>query len=189
MLLGYVCCTRLIRTRNTVCSTSTHLLVPEFDISDYPLEFEASRCITSQFARCFLLAEVRMWNNLPYTAFDIRTLDGFICAVNRWLLLWVLFSSVFRGAGPCGVTKAIYKQFCVLFGPVLLVLIIIIIIIIALPILTRFLPSIHQRPRKGVHPTWHILKIRIGFSKQLSVNNPNYQDIYIYDMKEEELIK
>ena len=37
--------------------------------------------------------------------------------------------SVFRGAGACGVAKAIYKQFFSPFGPGLLVLIIIIIII------------------------------------------------------------
>ena len=33
-------------------------------------------------------------------------------AVNRWLLPSVVFFSVFRGAGACGVAKAIYEQFC-----------------------------------------------------------------------------
>ena len=59
-----------------------------------------------------------MWNGLPCTVFD--TVDGFVeCllngfkgAVNRWLLPWVVFSSVFRDAGDCGVTKAIYQQLC-----------------------------------------------------------------------------
>ena len=49
----------------------------------HPLEFEVSRCRTSQFVRCFLPAQIRMWNDLPCTVFDTRTLDGFYCAVNR----------------------------------------------------------------------------------------------------------
>ena len=53
-----------------------------------------------------------MWNDLPFTVFDTGTLDGFKGAVKRWLLLYVLFSSVFRGAGAWGVAKAIYKQLC-----------------------------------------------------------------------------
>ena len=52
----------------------------------HPLEFEESRCRTCQFARCFLPAQVRMRNDLPYTVFDTGTLDGFKGAVNRWLL-------------------------------------------------------------------------------------------------------
>ena len=47
----------------------------------HPLEFEVSRCITSQFARCFVQAQTRMWNDLPYTVFDTRTLYGFKGAV------------------------------------------------------------------------------------------------------------
>ena len=42
-----------------------------------PLEFEVSRCRTSQFAGSFLSAQDRMWNNLPYTVFDTGMLDGF----------------------------------------------------------------------------------------------------------------
>ena len=42
----------------------------------HPLEFEVSRCRTSQFARCFLPAQVRMWNDLPYFVFDTGTLNG-----------------------------------------------------------------------------------------------------------------
>ena len=52
----------------------------------HPLEFEVSRYRTSQFARSFLPAPVRMWNDLPYTVFDTGTLYGFKGAVNRWLL-------------------------------------------------------------------------------------------------------
>ena len=44
----------------------------------HPLEFEVSRCRTSQFARSFLPAQVRMWNDLPNVVFDTRTLDGFV---------------------------------------------------------------------------------------------------------------
>ena len=43
----------------------------------HQLEFEGSRCRTSQFARCFLPAQIRAWNDLPYTVFDTGTLDGF----------------------------------------------------------------------------------------------------------------
>ena len=49
-----------------------------------------------------------MWNDLPYTVFDIGALDGFKGAVNRCLLC-VVFSLVFRGAGACGVAKEIHK--------------------------------------------------------------------------------
>ena len=52
----------------------------------HPLEFEVSRCRTSQFARCFLPAQTRVRNNRPYTVFDTGTLDGFKRAVNRLLL-------------------------------------------------------------------------------------------------------
>ena len=40
----------------------------------HPLEFEVSRCRTSQFARSFLPAKVRMWNDLLYTVFTAGTL-------------------------------------------------------------------------------------------------------------------
>ena len=42
--------------------------------------------------------------------FDTGTLEEFKGAVNRLLLPKVVFSSVFRGAGACGVAKAIYKK-------------------------------------------------------------------------------
>ena len=58
----------------------------------HPLEFEVSRSKTSQFARCFLLAQVRIWNDLPYTVFDTGMLEGFKGAVNRRLLPSVVFS-------------------------------------------------------------------------------------------------
>ena len=41
---------------------------------------------------------------------DTGTLDGFKGAFNRWLLPLVVFSSVFRGSGACGVANAIYKK-------------------------------------------------------------------------------
>ena len=76
----------------------------------HPLEFEVSRCRTSQIARSFQAAKVRMRDNLSYTVFDTETLDWFKSVVNRWLLPWVVFSSVFRSAGACGLAKAVYKQ-------------------------------------------------------------------------------
>ena len=66
---------------------STRVRFPRAAAAAYPLEFEVSWCRTSQFVRSFLLAQVRLWNDLPYTVFDTGTLDGFKGAVNRWLLL------------------------------------------------------------------------------------------------------
>ena len=68
----------------------------------HPLEFEVWRCRMSQFARCFLPAQTHVLNNLPFTVFDTGMFDGFMGAVNCWLLHWVCFS-VFCGAGACGV--------------------------------------------------------------------------------------
>ena len=64
-----------VRVRYTRAAAAAHLL-----------EFEVSRCRTYQFARCFLPAQTRVWNELPYTVFDTGTLDWFKGAVNRWLL-------------------------------------------------------------------------------------------------------
>ena len=109
--LGLVCCTRLIRTLITGCA-SFHLPLLEFDILElrpqlirWSLKYQVGK---SQFARLFLPAQVRIWNDLPYAVFDTGTLEGFKAAVNRWLLPWVVFSSVLRGACVCGVVKAIY---------------------------------------------------------------------------------
>ena len=70
----------------------------------HPVEFEVSRCRMFQFARCFIPAKTRVWNDLSYTVFDTGTLDGFKGAVNRWLLPWVCYS-VFRGACAVGLRK------------------------------------------------------------------------------------
>ena len=95
MLLHCVCCNRLIRNRIIVCSVSFHLLLSDGRSRAaawaHPLEFEVSRCWTSQYARCFLRAQTRVWNYLPYTVFDTGTLDEFKGAVNRWLLPSVVF--------------------------------------------------------------------------------------------------
>ena len=42
----------------------------------HQFEFEISRCRTSQFSRCFLLAQTHVYNDLSYAVFDTRTLDG-----------------------------------------------------------------------------------------------------------------
>ena len=65
IVLDCVCCPRLIRTRIIVRTVSYHLLLPELDAD--PLELEVSRCRKSQFARCFLPSQVRMWNDLRYS--------------------------------------------------------------------------------------------------------------------------
>ena len=67
-------------------SASTRVRHSRAAAATHPLEFEVSRCRMSQFARSFLPAQDRLWNNLSYTVFDTGTLDGFKGAVNRWLL-------------------------------------------------------------------------------------------------------
>ena len=63
----------------------------------------------SQLEGCFLPAQVRMRNDLPYTVFDIGALIGWV-KDNSLPLVADLSSvfAVFPGAGSCGVTKAIY---------------------------------------------------------------------------------
>ena len=114
MLLGWVWYTRLIGTLITVCSASFNLLYYKVRYTRaatiaHPLKIEVSRCRTPQFSRCFLPAQVRMWD-LPYTVFDTETPDGFKDADNRWLLHCVVFSAVLRGACASGFAKATYKQ-------------------------------------------------------------------------------
>ena len=48
-------------------STSANVLHILVAAASHPLNFEVSRCITSRFARCFLPAKVRMWNDRRYT--------------------------------------------------------------------------------------------------------------------------
>ena len=49
-----------VRVRHTRTAAAAH-----------PLELEVARCRTSQFERCFLPAQTRVWDNLPYLVFDI----------------------------------------------------------------------------------------------------------------------
>ena len=67
-----------------------YLLVQEFYRSGCGLSssigVEVSRSRKSKFDRSFLPAQVRMWNDLPYTVFDTGMLDWFKGAVNCWLL-------------------------------------------------------------------------------------------------------
>ena len=67
-------------------SASTRVRHTRAAASAYPLECEVSRCSTSQYARSFMLAKVRMRNDLPYTEFDIGMLDRLKGAVNRLML-------------------------------------------------------------------------------------------------------
>ena len=91
-------------TLYTVNSNSNHWLFSELPSASvrvwhtraaaaaHPLDFVVSRSRTSQFAMCFLPAQTRVWNDLPYTVFDAGTLDGFKGAVNRWLFPRVCLS-------------------------------------------------------------------------------------------------
>ena len=108
----------------------------------HPLEFEVSRCRTSQFARCFLSAQARVWNDLPCTLFDTRTLDGFKGAQSLVILYIPEFVFQFFVA-QVHVAKVIYKQFCFShLGLCLLVLKIIIIIIIIIIITSIACPKL-----------------------------------------------
>ena len=71
-----------VRVQHTRAAAAAHLL-----------EFEVSWLITYQFARCFLPANTRVQNDLPYTVFDTGTFYGLKGAVNRWLLPRVVFFS------------------------------------------------------------------------------------------------
>ena len=114
----YVCSKRLIQTRITVQWASVcfyHSSTTWAAAAAHQFDFEVSRCRTSQLARCFLQAPVRMCNDIPYTVFHTVTYNGYKGAVNSWLHPWVVFFSVFRGAGACGIGKAIYNT--ILFFP------------------------------------------------------------------------
>ena len=66
-------------------SASARVRQPELrlQLMHWSLKYQGVR--TSQFARSFLPAQVRLWNDLHYTVFDTGTLDGLKGAVNRWL--------------------------------------------------------------------------------------------------------
>ena len=50
-----------------LASASSRVRYTQAAAAAHPFEFEVSMCRTSQFARCFLPAKVRMCNDLPYT--------------------------------------------------------------------------------------------------------------------------
>ena len=74
------------------------------------LEFVVLRCRTSQSARCFLHAKVRMWNDLPYTVFTPERWMGLSVKSTVGWFPELCFFMVLSGSGACGVAKAIYKQ-------------------------------------------------------------------------------
>ena len=115
--LGLVCCTRLIRIQITVCSTSFHLLLLEFDIPElrpqlihWSLKYHGvERPNLLDFPACS--GSIVEW---PSRHCVWHRNAGWIQGWSqRWLRPWVVFSLVFRGTGACGVAKAIYKQLCV----------------------------------------------------------------------------
>ena len=63
---------------------ATRVQHPRATAAAHPLKCEVSRCRTSQFARSFLPAQVRIWNNLPNTVF--------VSCEFCFLQLWVVFS-------------------------------------------------------------------------------------------------
>ena len=113
MFLGWAFSIRLIRTLITLCSAGFHLLLPEFDNSElrsqlihWSLKYQGVERPNLLGLSCRLRFECGM--TFPaHTVFDTRTMDEFKVPVNRWLLRGVVFSSVFLGAGVCGVEKAI----------------------------------------------------------------------------------
>ena len=115
-----------------VFSVSFHLLLPEFDIPSCDrssfIEVRVSRCRMFQFARCFLPAQARMWNDLPFEVFNTKTFDGFNGAVNRWLFPRVVFFLFSAAHVLVGLRKQFINNLIFPTGPALLILIIIIII-------------------------------------------------------------
>ena len=79
MWLGLVCCRRLINSNYCLFSELPSASVQKTCAVAvaHSLEFEVSRGRTSKFARSFMLAQVQLWNDLPYTVFDTGMLDGF----------------------------------------------------------------------------------------------------------------
>ena len=111
--LGLVCCARLIRTLIIVCSASFHVLL-DFDFLELRPQLIHWNLKYHGVERPNLLG-LSCWRRFDcgmtfHTLCDTGTLDGFKGAVNRWLLLWVVFSSIFRCAAACGVAKIIRKQ-------------------------------------------------------------------------------
>ena len=100
------------------------------EIQTHPFEFEVARCRPSPFARCFLPAHTRVWNDLPYRVFDTGTLDGFKRACQSFLASLSLFFSFSVALVLVGLLKQFIKKNVFPHGPLMLVLIIIIIIII-----------------------------------------------------------
>ena len=90
----------------------------------HPLELEVSRCRTSQFARCFLPAQTRVWNVLSYTVFDTGMFDEFKGAVNCWMLPCSLFFCFPWRRCLWGCVSNLWRILFFPLGPVLLVLII-----------------------------------------------------------------
>ena len=79
-------------------SASTSVRQTRAAVADHLLEFEVSTCRISQFATCFLPAEVCLWIDLSYTI--------------NWLLLpRVLLFFSFPSCRCLGVAKAIYKKY------------------------------------------------------------------------------
>ena len=93
-------------------------------VTAHPLEFEVSRGRTSQLQGVSCRRSSYVEWPLSYTVFDTRTTD--ICLWGSQPLVaslsWAF--SVFRGAGACGVAKAICKKIFFPLGSVLLDLII-----------------------------------------------------------------
>ena len=115
MLLHCVCCTRLIRTLIIVCSVSLDLLLSEFNIPSCGCSSSIGVCSIKVWnvpiCKTFLASwYFFMWNDPSYTVFDtgverLREQSIVGCFPE-------LYFSIFRGSGACGVSKAIYKQFC-----------------------------------------------------------------------------
>ena len=112
MLLDCVCCTRLIKTRITVCSVRFLLHLPEFDIplrwrqlNHYSLKYQDEERSNLQDDSCQHRLEYGM------------TFPTLCLTPERWMGLrvestlgwpWVLFSSVLRLAGACGVATVYF---------------------------------------------------------------------------------
>ena len=90
------CYTWLTRTRIIVYKVSCPLPLPLQSsqtwaaVAAHWLEFEVSRCRTSQFSKCFPPTKFVCGMTFP-TVFNTGTMNGFKRAINCWLLRWVVF--------------------------------------------------------------------------------------------------
>ena len=93
-------------------SASTRVWHPLVQAASHPLKFEVWRRRTSQFARCFLPAQVQCGITFPSLCLIPERWMGSTVQSTDCCFPELCFFSVFRDGGVCGVAKGTYKQLC-----------------------------------------------------------------------------